>query len=202
MQSSSKTFDHLIACPVCDAIYEAAEQERQTCDRCHTVLSSPERGLSVRILLIAMISAGLIYGAVAFPFLTVERFWISNDATLIEAALAFEGPLLLLSISVLFLILILPALRLALALYVLGPLVLGMRALPGAATAFRWSEVLRPWSMAEIFVIGCGVALVKIVALADVTFGPAFYMFAGAVILIWIQDRMLCRASLWRALEA
>lgn len=149
--------------------------------------------------MVALVSAGLIYGAVTLPFLTIKRFWMSNDATLIETALAFEGPLLILSLAVLALILVLPALRLGLTLYVLAPLVVGMGALPGAATAFRWSETLRPWSMAEIFVIGCGVALVKIVAMAEVTFGPAFYMFAVAVVLIWVQDKMICRHALWEA---
>ena len=201
MDASPQNNDRLIACPVCDLVYEPRAQEKLICERCHSVLFAPERGLSFRILTVAVISAGLIYGAVAFPFLSVERFWISNEATLIETALAFDGPLLVLSISVLLLMLVLPALRLVFTLYVLGPIVLGARALPGAATVFRWSEALRPWSMAEIFVIGCGVALVKIVAVANVTFGPAFYMFAAAVVLIWVQDRMLCRASLWKAID-
>jgi paraquat-inducible protein A len=88
-----------------------------------------------------------------------------------------------------------------LTFYVALPLVLGKKALPGAATAFRWSEVLRPWSMAEIFVLGCGVALVKIVAMAEVTFGPAFYMFAIAVVLIWVTDRLICRHNVWKGLS-
>ena len=33
--------------------------------------------------------------------------------------------------------------------------------------AFRLAEALQPWSMAEIFVIGCAVALVKIADLAE-----------------------------------
>ncbi len=193
--------DDLIACPTCDALYEVGEATKLTCHRCHALLVSPERRLSIWLLLMAILSAGLIYGAVVLPFLTVERFWISNDATLVETALAFEGPLLLLSLSVLVLILVLPALRLAILLYVLVPQILGQKMFPGAATFFRWSEALRPWSMAEIFVIGCAVALTKIVALAEVTFGPAFYMFAAAVILIWVQDRMICRVSLWREIE-
>lgn len=201
MDASPQDYHRLIACPVCDLVYAPRAGEKLICERCHSVLCAPERSLSFRTLMVAVISAGLIYGAVAFPFLSVERFWISNEATLIETALAFEGPLLVLSISVLLLILVLPALRLVFTLYVLGPVVLGARALPGAATVFRWSEALRPWSMAEIFVIGCGVALVKIVAVANVTFGPAFYMFAAAVVLIWVQDRMLCRASLWQAID-
>ncbi len=201
MTPSLTPSDQLIACPTCDALHEQIQHEKLTCGRCHTVLSVPERALGVRVLLVTLVSACLIYGAIVLPFLSVERFWLSNDTTLIEAAFAFEGPLLALSLSILVLVLVLPAARLAISLYVLGPLILGLNALPGAATAFRWSEALRPWSMAEIFIIGCGVALVKIVALAEVAFGPAFYMFAAAVVLIWVQDRMVCRASLWRAIE-
>ena len=153
------------------------------------------------MLILSLMTAALIYGAVTLPFLTINRFWMSNDATLIETAFAFEGPLKLLSVAVLALILILPAVRLALTIFVTAPLVIGTSPLPGAATAFRWSEALRPWSMAEIFVLGCAVALVKIVALAEVTFGPAFYMFAVAVVLIWVTDRLICRHSVWKGLS-
>ena len=67
--------------------------------------------------------------------------------------------------------------------------------------AFRLSEALKPWSMAEIFAIGAGVALIKIANLAEVTLGPAFWMFCLLVVLIWIGDRMTCRHSVWEALE-
>lgn len=189
-----------LSCPVCDALYDDPGEAKLVCHRCHTTLAAPERRVGFRLLSVTILTAGLIYGAVTRPFLSIERFRIRNDATLVETALAFEGPMLLLSLAVLALILVLPATRLALTVYVVGPLVFGRSALPGAATAFRWSETLRPWSMAEIFVLGCGVALVKIVALAEVTVGPAFYMFAVAVVLIWVQDRMICRHSLWKAL--
>lgn len=199
MNDPAPASDTRLACPTCDALHDAPRGQKLVCDRCHRVLAAPERRAGLWQLLIALATAGLIYGAVTLPFLTIKRYWISNDATLIETALAFEGPLLALSLAVLALILLLPALRLALTIYVLVPVVLGAKALPGAATAFRWTEALRPWSMAEIFIIGCGVALVKIVAMAEVTFGPAFYMFATAVVLLWVQDRMLCRHSLWEA---
>ena len=60
---------------------------------------------------------------------------------------------------------------------------------------------MRPWSMAEIFAIGCAVALVKITQLADVTFGPAFWMFTGLVVLVVVQDNFMCRWSVWNALS-
>ncbi|MDJ0639653.1 MAG: paraquat-inducible protein A [Paracoccaceae bacterium] len=190
-----------IACPTCDAIYDVQPGARLSCERCHTRLIDPEARVGLRLLLVSLLSAALIFGAVTYPFLTIKRFWMTSDATIIDTALAFDGPLLFLSIIVLALILLLPALRLALTIYVVAPLVLKLRPLPLAKGAFGWAERLRPWSMAEIFIIGCVVALTKIIAMAEVTFGPAFYMFAGLVILLWAQDKLLCRYSLWKALE-
>ena len=74
------------------------------------------------------------------------------------------------------------------------------RARRGAAKAFRMSEALRPWSMAEIFAIGCAVALIKITDLADVEFGPAFWMFSALALLVVLQDQVLCRWSVWTSL--
>lgn len=191
----------IVACPHCDALYQTTGADRLSCARCHTLLVAPERRIGLRLLGLSLLAVGLVYGAVTQPFLTIKRFWMQSDATLLETVFAFEGPLLILSVTVLCLVLLLPALRLGLTLYVLLPLVLGRRALPGAATAFRWSETLRPWSMAEIFALGAGVALIKIVDLAEVGFGPAFWMFGALVVLLWAQDRMICRHGLWRALD-
>ena len=94
-----------------------------------------------------------------------------------------------------------PIMRVLLIVYMLTPLVLGARPLPHADTAFRLSEDLRPWSMAEIFIIGVAVALVKVADLAQVFIGPAFWMFAALVVVTILQDTLMCRWSLWRTLE-
>ena len=198
---TTEPLDHLIACPHCDALYEADGDTRLVCHRCHTVLVAPSRRAGIKVLILSLVSVALVYGAVTQPFLTIKRFWMESDATLLETALAFEGPLLILSVAMVALVLVLPVVRLLLTLYVLGPLVSGARPLPQAQRAFRWSETLRPLSMAEIFVLGCGVALIKINDLAEVTIGPAFWMYAVMVILLWVQDTLMCRYSVWSALD-
>ena len=92
-------------------------------------------------------------------------------------------------------------LRAALVIYVLTPVVLDRPPARHARAAFRWSEQLRPWSMAEIFAIGCAVALVKLSDLALVGFGPAFWLFTAVVIIIVLQDRFLCSWSVWNSLD-
>ena len=119
-----------------------------------------------------------------------------------DAALAFSsGPLLMLALATAGLILIVPLIRVVITLYVLVPIVLDLPPSRYAMQAFRLSEALRPWSMAEIFALGCAVALVKIADLATVGFGPAFWMFGGLVVLVVAQDNYICRWSVWNSLE-
>ena len=197
--------DQLIACPSCDALYTARIPDkgtRATCARCHTVLIARRQDAGLKIIALSLASLILVIGAVSFPFLGISVAGFRNDASLIDAALAFSGgPVVLLSVAVIVLIVFLPALRLLLTLYVLIPLVRDRPPWPGAKRAFRWAERLRPWSMAEIFVIGCAVALVKLVDLARVDLGPAFWMFAVLVVVLVVQDTLMCRWSVWRALD-
>ena len=196
--------DALIACPTCDAVYEAAPADHaktMACDRCHRVLIAPSRRAGVMVILLALASVGLVAGAVTMPFLSIKPFFLTKEATLIETALAFEGPLLVLSVAVLSLVLLLPVTRLVLTLYVVTPIVAGRPPLPGAKRAFRVAEALKPWSMAEIFALGGGIALIKIVDLAHVSLGPAVWMFGGFVVLMAVQNTLVCRWSLWSALD-
>jgi paraquat-inducible protein A len=55
--------------------------------------------------------------------------------------------------------------------------------------------------MAEVFALGCAVSLVKVADLAQISFGPAFWMFAALVIVSLVQDGMMCRWSVWHAIE-
>ena len=79
---------------------------------------------------------------------------------------------------------------------------MGGRRWPGALQAFRFAQDLKPWAMTEIFAIGCAVALVKLGGLAQVLFGPAFWMFVALSVFVFLADRALCTWSIWSALEA
>jgi len=197
--------DHLIACPHCDALYHVGavqKGEQANCVRCHSELIAPRRDAGLKIIALAMASVTLVIAALFLPFLEISRLGFSNGATLVGTALVFsEGPLFLLSLAAVAMIIALPLARLLLTIFTIAPLVFDRPALPGAKRAFRLSEALKPWAMAEIFVIGCAVSLVKLSDLARVEFGPAFWMFCGLVILTVIQDTLVCRWSVWKALE-
>ncbi|GGL64473.1 paraquat-inducible protein A [Wenxinia marina] len=195
----------LIACPTCDALYRArqpAAGERAVCERCHTVLIAPRARAGMSIIMLSLATLILVAGAINFPFLRISRAGFGNDASILDTALAFtEGPLQLLSLAVLALIVLIPATRALLTLYVLTPVVMDRSPWRGAAQAFRLSEALRPWSMAEIFSIGCAVALVKVADLANLTFGPAFWMFCVLTVVVVVQDQWMDRWSVWASLD-
>ena len=194
----------LIACPRCDALQHAAPTsgERVRCVRCATVLIEPPRFAVAHVLLIALSVLVLMAGVVTLPFISIHSHGLANRSSVLDAALAFAGgPMAVLAVAVLALIVLIPAARAMLLIYALGPLALGRAPLPGAREAFALDEDLKPWSMAEIFVIGVAVALVKIADLATVELGPAFWLFGALVLLSVLQDNGFDRWTLWKALS-
>ena len=195
----------LVVCPRCDAAYALEvprHGQRAVCDRCKTVLITPRRKAGLQIIALTVATVILIFAAVFFPFLSVDVAGASNSVSVLDAVWAFsDGPLIIVSLATAALIFLIPLMRMLLSLYVLVPLVRDKPAAPHAALAFRLSEAMRPWSMAEIFAIGCAVALVKIADLATVSFGPAFWMFSVLVVLVVAQDAFVCRWSVWNALS-
>jgi len=196
----------LIACPTCDTLYRArapAFGERAVCAHCHAVLIAPRARAGMTIIMLAMTSVILVTGALLSPFLRIDAGGFHNDATLLDAALSFAGgPLFLVSLAVTLLIVVVPVTRAGLLLYVLTPIVLDRPAPRGGPAVFALAERLRPWSMAEIFALGCAVSLVKVADLAQISFGPAFWMFAALVVVSVVQDNLMCRWSVWHAIEA
>ncbi|EKE45640.1 Paraquat-inducible protein A [Oceaniovalibus guishaninsula JLT2003] len=198
--------EDIIACPQCDTLHVAripALGQRAICRRCGYVLIAPRRGAYLRTIALALTVTILMIGATFFPFLDVRVAGMSNASSLFDTALAFVdgGIMTALSVAVAALIVLIPVLRSLLVLYVVAPLAIDRAPLPQAAAAFRLSENLRPWSMAEIFVIGCAVALVKVGDLARVGYGPAFWMFAALVVVILLQESLISRWMIWRDLD-
>lgn len=162
-----------------------------------------QRGTAVAsVLSLAIASFILMVAAISFPFLDLEAGGRTNATSVISAVMAFSDILSWpLAIAVAGFIIVLPLLRLGAIVMAVMPLVADYQPSRRHKEAFALSEVLRPWSMAEIFIVGVAVALVKVAGLATITFGPAFWAFTVLVILTFFQDTLICRYSIWRALD-
>lgn len=195
----------LIACPHCDTLHfepDIPDDHTAACVRCGRVLASPRSNAYLRVMSLALTAMILMLGAVFFPFISLDAAGLHNATSVIDAILAFSTGLMLpLSFAVAMLIVLIPVTRFAAIMYTVWPLVRNRRPFAGASAAFRLAEHLRPWSMAEIFIVGVSVALVKVAGLATVSFGPAFWAFAGLVIVTVLQDNAMCRYTIWKSLE-
>ena len=176
---------------------------RARCVRCHAVLVNPRANAMTKIVMLALTATVLMIAAISFPFLTIEARGLAQKSSVIDAILAFsDGVMIPLSLAVAALIVVLPLMRLLAIVYVLAPMAFGWHPARGAVAAFRLAEALKPWAMAEIFVIGVAVALVKVAGLAHLSIGPAFWAFAALVLVTALNDNFMCRLTIWRTLEA
>ena len=55
--------------------------------------------------------------------------------------------------------------------------------------------------MAEIFVIGTAVALVKVAGIATVHLGPAFWAFCALILVNFASRGFMCQTTIWDAIE-
>ncbi len=197
--------EDMIACPTCDALYtlpDVAEGARARCRRCHTVLTAPRKGAMTRIVMLASTSFILMLAAIFFPFLELTAAGRTQRSSIMDVVLVFaDGPFVGLAIAVGALIVVLPLLRLLALIYVLAPMSFGWRPARDAIPVFRFSERIKPWSMAEIFIVGVAVALIKVAGLAHLSLGPAFWAFAALVLVVALKDNFMCRLTIWKTLE-
>lgn len=195
----------LIACPRCDALHveeELSVGETARCVRCGGVLARPQSGAFTQIIALAVTTMVLIFAAVFFPFLEISRMGLGHGTSLFGVAMALaDGALAPLAVALLALVVGLPAVRALLLVYTLWPLARKKPPYAHAVRAFRLSEQLKPWSMAEIFIIGTAVAMVKVGGLATISFGPAFWAFVALIFVSLANHSFMCATTIWDALE-
>ncbi len=197
--------DEMIACTTCDALHrmsEVPEGGRLRCRRCGSILLRSEHGSLDSILGAALAMVLLVGSAVFMPFLQISVRGFQSSASLIDTAFAFTGGVTApLTVAVLLLIVVIPITRAVLLFYALLPLRLGLRPPPEARRAFFWAAKIKPWSMAEIFIVGVAVALVKIGGLATVSLGPAFWELTIIAVIVALETASLSEKTIWRMLE-
>nr|WP_321511978.1 paraquat-inducible protein A [uncultured Celeribacter sp.] len=197
--------DGLLACPSCDALlrdHAVPVGHRVSCPRCHTVIESPRPMAMTRIIMLALAALILMIAAVFFPFLELGAAGMIRRSSLLDTVMAFSsGMTAPLTLAMAALIVVLPVTRFLALIYVLGPMAFGWRPARHAETAFRLAQLLRPWAMAEVFIVGVAVALVKVAGLAHVSLGPAFWAFVALVIVTVMKDNFMSRVTVWKTLE-
>jgi paraquat-inducible protein A len=175
----------VIVCHACDLAHRLdriSEAARVRCVRCRAELYRTSAGnIDVPIALAAS-ALVLFILANAYPLVAFKVNGTTRVATLIGAALGlYDQGYATIAVLVVFTAVLVPLTQILTFLYVLVALRERRRA-PGLTELFRALVALRPWAMAEVFMLGAVVALVKLSAQAEVS--PRVSLIAYGVLMI------------------
>jgi paraquat-inducible protein A len=171
------------------------------CRRCGATLLSVAPNSLDRAL--ALTVTGLVLVAVAdtMPFMSLNIQGRVQHASLLTGAVTLiEGGFWPLGWLVLLTTVIVPLAKLGGLAYVLVGLRFPRppRDLP---LVFRWIEILHPWSMIEVYLLGVFVAYVKLIALATIDIGASCLALAAVMPVMVAIDATLCPELVWRRME-
>lgn len=182
LSSSSRVSATVIVCHECNnhvRIPTLQHHQRATCPRCGFVLTSQNDFANERILAFSFTALIFLGLSMSFLFLGFSANGQGHSINIIEGILELvDQNYLFLAVIQILAIVILPGSVLLGLIYILLPLQWGHTPKYGRKV-LSIVYALLPWSMAEIFLVGVLVSLVKISSLADITIGPSFYAFVG-----------------------
>lgn len=177
----------LIACEHCDAIYrkpQLGSHEAALCQRCGAELDHDVGGTHKHMLPLTLASLIMFILANLFPIVTMELQGIASQTTLLGAVLTLNAENMpFVASAVLATTILFPLFQLLILLYLFLPIPHYGRT-PAARLAVRMLQVLRPWGMVEVFVLGTIVALVKLTSMATVIPGIALWAMATLALLM------------------
>ncbi|ART81280.1 paraquat-inducible membrane protein A [Oceanisphaera profunda] len=194
----------LRVCHECDlllALPRLKSGEKAECPRCQHTLVRRQTNPAERSLALAFATLIALVLSVAFPFLSFNISGIGNGIALTDTASALMSlhyPLV--ALSVLLTVIVLPCLYLCSLIW----LCVGMtrnKLLPRSHRIARTLGYMTPWMMADVFVIGTLVSLIKIIGMADIELGLSFWTFCAYAILLLLTTQSVDRDWLWQHLD-
>ena len=194
-----------IACHECDLLLELPnieEGQRAYCPQCnHLICSNPHNGIE-RGLAYALAGISFLLLANIFPFLAFKARGREQVMTLLQSSIElYRGGNEFLAAFVLMFIIIAPALLLFCIIWILGPLVFKGKRAVGAYWLGRLVFQASPWSMAEVFLIGILVSVIKIASMATVVLGISFWAYVGFTICLTMTMASFDKHYFWETLD-
>ena len=190
-----------VACHECDLLIdlpELASGEKAVCPRCSFVLTRYRHNAQEILLALSFSALILLALSLSFSFLTFATQGNERVVTLIESIQSIGGDVFWGVAVMLFITtLVIPGAFLSGLVYVLVSVRLP-KALPFTKRVLKSIYQMIPWNMAEIFVVGILVSLIKIATLAKVTFGMSFLAYTLFIINLAATVMVLDKFQIWQ----
>jgi paraquat-inducible protein A len=191
----------LVACPECDLLQgepALVPGGSADCARCGAELFRHKPHSLDHTLAFLLAAAVLFAFANAFPLLEMDARGLRSATTIMGTVNGLHDQGMTSVAALVFATAILfPAVELAAMTYIL--LALRLRHVPpGLRGAFRIVNAVRPWGMAEVFILGALIAFVKLRDVATIHPGVALYATGAFVMLLAAADASYEPRSVWR----
>ena len=180
---------NMIACEQCDAVFHKlslANGEIASCTRCGAEIDRNAQEKRSRLLPLTIASLIIFVIANTFPIVQIELQGLASKTTLMGAlvSLSTEGTslvaLLVLATTILF-----PFMQMLILFYLLIPST-SRNNRPGFSLLIRVMQVLRPWGMVEVFMLGVLVPLIKLSNMATIIPGIALWAFCILTVMLTV----------------
>ncbi|MDE3271462.1 paraquat-inducible protein A [Pseudoalteromonas sp. G4] len=190
-----------LACHHCDqlvSIPELNHGEHAYCPNCHTLLSRTIEYRNQKVVALSISSLILLFSALLYPFISFSNQGLSQTISLLDAAkILFYQDNFFVAALIDATIIGLPFVLLSLFI----PLHAGLlKVLPKQVSRICLKTIfyLKPWVMSEIFLIGVLISMIKIMAMAEISFGLSFWAFSGFVVCYSLTLYYFDSNSLWQ----
>ncbi len=195
----------VVSCHDCGALFRRVDPgvpAKAKCPRCGALLYHSKPNSIDRSLNLHMAALIFLVLANAFPFMTFKLQGQEQQSTLISGVIDFyDQGLWPLALLVLLATVLIPLIKITSTIYVLSAVRAG-RSNARIATAFRYIEIMHPWAMMEVFLLGVLVAIVKLSDMATIEFGTALYCFVILIVLLAAGESALDPEEVWDRLDA
>jgi paraquat-inducible protein A len=193
--------NNCIACHDCDWLIKLPDKipagQRVCCPHCDAKQFTVRRDPINKAIAISLSALCLMVLAVSFPFLAIETQGLSHSISLIESPLAlYQQGYAMIGFIVLACVIVLPSLFLLnLVAMMVSLLVFGKNRL--SLFHAKIIDALRPWIMADVFVLAILVALIKLIESANVILGAAFWAYIAFAITFVLTTTIVTKRQLW-----
>lgn len=198
------TPEKFIICHYCDQLQREIPLQPgcvASCRRCGAALYRNATDSIERTLAYTLAAAVLFVIANVFPLFAIEIQGAHSEITLLGAVCSlWNQQMRFISLLVLVTTVLIPALELITMTYILLPL--KFRHIPAGYTHFlRMLQIVEPWGMVEVLMLGVLVSLVKLTNSFKVIPGTALWSFGCLTLLLAAVASSFSTRDVWARLD-
>lgn len=189
-----------IACHDCDLLMQIPSlkhRQQANCPRCGYVLTRFYQHAQPKLFISALTSLVFLTFSLKFPFILFSLNGNQNTLSLLESIQSYETlGYFFISALLIFTALIIPVCFLLCVIYITWSFD-SERLRPFTNQILKLTLLLKPWNMAEIFLLAIIISFIKLQSMANIEFGASFIFYLLFIVSLSSTFFYFDRYQLW-----